>query len=56
MSDKSNCRHLCEHENGVLWLFNDDDSYYSEAFESRQALNEFIARLQACADECWPEV
>lgn len=38
----------------VVWVINDNDSYYGECFKSRRALNGFIKRLQAARDKAWP--
>jgi hypothetical protein len=48
------CKHKCHHRNGIVWLSNGEDDYYEESFKSREELEEFINRLRACADECWP--
>lgn len=48
------CKHKCAHRDGVVWLTNDNDSHYTESFKTRKELEEFIAKLRACADACWP--
>lgn len=48
------CKHECSHSDGIVWLTNDNDSHYTESFKTREELEAFIAKLRACADECWP--
>lgn len=35
-------------------MANDDDGHYVQYFRSRHEVEEFIARLNAVADEAWP--
>lgn len=48
------CKHECAHRDGIVWITNDNDSHYTESFKTREELEEFIAKLRACADACWP--
>lgn len=50
---KGTCHHQCWHENKIVWIANDDDSYYQESFKTREELEVFITKLRNCADECW---
>lgn len=52
----STCKHECSHADGIVWLANDNDSHYTQSFKTREELEAFIAKLQACADECWPHM
>lgn len=49
-------KHKCWHRDGIVWLANGDDDYYKESFKSRAELEVFIAKLRACADECWSKI
>ena len=40
----------------MVLVSNDNDSWYTEAFSSRSAVNAFIELIQAARDEAFPEV
>lgn len=50
---KGTCHHQCWHKDGIVWIANDDDSYYQESFKTREELEAFITKLKSCANECW---
>jgi hypothetical protein len=39
---------------GKVFLSNDEDSFYTQEFQSREELDIFIEKLRAVADEAWP--
>jgi len=51
-----NCNHIAWVEDGMVLVSNDNDSWYTEAFSSRSAVNAFIELIQAARDEAFPEV
>jgi hypothetical protein len=48
------CKHECSYRDSIIWLANDNDSYYTQSFKTRAELEAFISKLRVCADECWP--
>ena len=50
---KGTCHHQCWYKDGIVWIANDNDSYYTESFKSLEELEVFITKLRNCADECW---
>jgi uncharacterized protein YfcZ (UPF0381/DUF406 family) len=42
-------------KDGKVFLANDEDSYYTQEFHSREELEAFIQQLRAAADEAWKE-
>ncbi len=46
---KGNCRHIIEEEDkeegGGVFLYNDQDGYYDQTFETKEELNDFIQEL-----------
>ena len=46
--------HTAWAEDGKVFLANEEDSYYTEEFRSREELEVFIQQLRATADEAWP--
>ena len=38
----------------VVWVVNDNDSYYGECFTSRKQINGLITRLKNARDTAWP--
>jgi hypothetical protein len=46
--------HAAWAKDGRVFLANEEDSYYTEEFRSREELEAFIQQLRAAADEAWP--
>ena len=51
----SNCKHIVSTYQGFVELYNDDDSYYTQKFSTRQEVEDFISELRAEMDKVWPE-
>jgi hypothetical protein len=43
-------------KDGKVFLSNDEDSFYTQEFQSREELDIFIEKLRAVADEAWPNL
>jgi hypothetical protein len=41
-------------KDGKVFLSNDEDSFYTEEFRSREELEILIEKLRAVADQAWP--
>ena len=50
-----NCSHVVYSENGIVFISNDNDSWYTEAFKSRLAVDIFIKLIQVVRDEAFPK-
>jgi hypothetical protein len=46
--------HTAWAKDGKVFLANEEDSYYTEEFRSREEMEVFIQQLRATADEAWP--
>ena len=51
----ANCKHIVSSDQGFIELYNDDDSFYTQKFSTRQEVEDFISELRAEMDEVWPE-
>lgn len=51
----SHCKHIVSSDQGFIELYNDDDSYYTQQFSTRQEVEDFISELRAEMDKVWPE-
>lgn len=60
------CKHYASVDTGGWWcgvkyehrpivsVSNDDDSFYTQYFETREEIEGFISELRRVADEAWP--
>lgn len=53
---KSNCNHIVEECDNQVVMYNDDDGFYREYFNSREEIMILIAKLQDAADKVFPPV
>lgn len=53
---KSNCNHIVEECDNQVVMYNDDDGFYREYFNSREEIMILIAKLQDAADKVFPAV
>jgi hypothetical protein len=51
----TNCKHIVSSDQGFVELYNDDDTFYTQQFSTRQEVEEFISKLRAEMDKVWPE-
>ena len=49
-----NCSHKVWAKEGVVFICNDNDSWYTEAFKSRLAVDVFIKLIREAQDEAFP--
>ena len=50
-----NCQHSAWVKNARVFLSNDDDTYYQQAFQDRTELQNFVNHLWEVADKAWPQ-
>ena len=52
--DYGSCRHIVETKSQCVHVYNDDDGFYYQVFNTKDELNDFINQLKNAADEVWP--